>query len=52
MSCNARAILFSVQRDRMNVFERNLNVSSVPNRLYYQIQHGNTSDRHMQEYLC
>ena len=51
MSCNARAILFSVQRDRMNVFERNLNVSSVPNRLYCQIQDGNTSDRHMQEYL-
>ena len=52
MSCNARAILFSVQRDRMNVFERNLNVSNTPNRLYYQIQDGNTSDRHKQEYLC
>jgi hypothetical protein len=52
MSCNARAILFLVQRDRMNVFERNLNVSNTPNRLYYQIQGGKTSDRHKQEYLC
>jgi hypothetical protein len=52
MSCNARAILFSVQRDRMNVFERNLNVSNAPNRLYYQIQRGKTADRQMQEYPC
>jgi hypothetical protein len=29
MSCNAQAILFSVQRDRLNVFERNLNIPKL-----------------------